>query len=84
MDSKLMQVSGIRTFSDANIQKAIDQALTKLPSGHTVAAVAHADLNGASVSLVVKLGDKWSVMAGAYQPYKGKLSAEAEVIWSPF
>lgn len=80
----LTQVAGIRRFDDAKIQAAIDNALAGLPDGRRCAVVAHATMTGASLSLVVKLGDKWSVAAGAYKPYAGALTAEAEVRWCPF
>jgi hypothetical protein len=81
--------AGIRTFDDANIQKAIDRAIAEAESstqfaGHKLMTVAHADLNGMSLSAVVKLGDSWSVMAAAYKPWSGPLAAEAKVAWSPF
>ena len=75
---------GIRRFDDANIQNAIDKALMELPADRKVAVVAHADLKGASLSLVTRLGNDWSIAAACYKPYTGPLSAEAVVRWSPF
>lgn len=75
---------GVRRFTNNKLQGAISRALDKLPEGRKVAVVAHADLEGASLTTVVKLDDKWSIQAGAYKPWRGKLSAEAEVVWSPF
>jgi hypothetical protein len=75
---------GIRRFDDEHIQAAIDRALAGLPADKKIAAVAHADLNGISLSIVTRLGADWSVAAACYKPYSGKLSAEAEVRWSPF
>lgn len=78
------QVVEIRKFSDAALQAQIDKVLAQLPPDRKLAAVAHADGDGVSLSLVAKLGDEWSIAAAAYKPYNGKLSAEAEVVWSPF
>lgn len=74
---------GIRRFSDAKIQAAVDRALF-LRGDSPLAVVAHADLDGAALSVVGKIGDKWSVVASCYKPYKGQLAAEAEVVWTPF
>lgn len=80
----LTQVAGIRRFDDAKIQAAIDNALAGLPADRKCAVVAHATMTGASLSLVVRLGDKWSVAAGAFKPYSGPMTAEADIRWSPF
>jgi hypothetical protein len=80
----LTQVAGIRRFDDAKIQAAIDNALAGLRADLKCAVVAHATMTGASLSVVVKLGDQWSITAGAFKPYSGTLTAEAEVKWSPF
>jgi hypothetical protein len=79
------ELNGVRLFDDDNIQRAVDRATAALsgaPNGH-FAAVAHADLNGVSISGLVKLGDAWSVAAACYKPWTGPLSAEAEVVWTP-
>jgi hypothetical protein len=80
----ITQAAGIRRFDDAKIQSAIDNALAGLPADRKCAVVAHATMTGASLSLVVKLGDQWSVAAGAFKPYAGPMTAEADVRWSPF
>jgi len=72
----------VRKFSDANLQAAIDHALSVLPADKTVAVVAHADLNGASITAVAKMGDHWSLSGSVSKPWRGALSAEAEVIAS--
>ncbi len=74
----------LRQFSDANIQAAITRALNEKASDKKVAVVAHCDGVGASLSAVVKIDNQWSIMAACYKPYSGKLSAEADVVWSPF
>jgi hypothetical protein len=74
---------GIRRFSDEKIQAAVDRALV-LRGDRPFAVVAHADLDGAALSVVGKIGDKWSIVASCYKPYKGALAAEAEVVWTPF
>jgi len=69
-------------FSDDALQKAVDNAMNKIPEGHKFAVVAHADLNGASVTAVSKVNDHWTIQAACIKPWKGPLSAEAEVIAS--
>ncbi len=72
----------VRRFTDETIQRAIDSATSRLSGDTRGASVAHVDGNGASLSIVGKVGDHWSVAAAAYKPYHGKLSAEAEVVYS--
>ena len=84
MALSVTETNGIRRFDDANIQKAVDRALAELPSDRKFAVVAHADLTGASMSIVTRLGSDWSVAASCYKPYAGPLAAEAVVRWSPF
>ncbi len=81
---QVVETNGIRRFNDGGLQRAIDRALKAKAADKKVAAVAHADLEGASVSLLVKLGDTWSISAGAYKPWNGSPTAEATVVWSPF
>ena len=81
---RIVEKNGIRRFDNSQIQKAIDRAIAAKAADKKVASVAHADLEGVSLSMVVKLGDTWSIAAGAYKPWKGPLAAEAEVVWSPF
>jgi hypothetical protein len=81
--SVTQDATGIRRFSDDKIQAAVERALL-LRGDRPFAVVAHADLDGAALSVVGKIGDKWSVVASCYKPYQGKLAAEAEVVWTPF
>lgn len=77
----------IRSFSDANIQAAVDRAIAAheaMNGSKKLVAVAHADGDGASLSLYAKLNDDWSLTAAAYRKWSGELKAEAEVVWSPF
>ena len=69
-------------FSDANLQLAVDHALQALPAEHTFAVLAHADLEGASLTAVVRAGDHWTIEAAAIKPWNGPLTAQAEVILS--
>ena len=72
----------VRKFSDENLQAAIDRAVERAGSKHG-AVVAHID-DGKNVSLSVvgRVGDHWTVTAAAFKPWHGKLSAEAEVVYS--
>jgi hypothetical protein len=69
----------LRRFADQTIQSQIDGVLDRMAG--TVAAVAHVDGSGYSLSVVVKVGNQISVMAGAYQPWGGRLGAEAEIVF---
>lgn len=69
-------------FDNDSLQKAVDRTLAALPPGHDSAIIAHADLEGASLTVMVKAGDHWTIKAAATKPWKGPLSAEAEVIAS--
>ena len=77
-----METVSLKKFSDAHVQAAIDRALAVLPPDRTVAIVAHADLEGASITAIGKIGDHWSVSGHVSKPWKGELRAEAEVIAS--
>lgn len=78
----MMETIVVKKFTDAKIQAAIDHALSVLPPDRTVAVVAHADLNGVSLTAVGKIGEHWSVSGHVSKPWQGPLSAEAEVIAS--
>ncbi len=77
-----METVLVRKFSDAKLQAAIDHALSVLPADQTIALVAHADLQGATLTAVGKIGDHWSLSGSVSKPWHGPLSAEAEVIAS--
>jgi len=65
-----------------SIQTAIQNAVAKIPEGHTSALVAHVDGDGASVSVIVNAGDHWAVHAAAVKPWYGPLEYGADVIYS--
>jgi hypothetical protein len=77
----------IRRFSDNALQAQIDRVLAQVPANKPIAVVAHADRRdgetSASLTAMIRLGDEWSILAAAYKPYKGKLGAEAELVWTP-
>ena len=69
-------------FSDASLQGAIDEAVKKIPDGKNSAIVAHADGDGASVSVVVRAGDHWTIDAACIKPWQGPVTYGADVIYS--
>ena len=73
----------IQKFSDASIQKAIDDALSHVSKDKPVAVVAHATLDGIKLSAAARIGDDWTIMAGAYKDWGGDMGAEAKVVWTP-
>lgn len=84
---------GLRKFSNAKLQSAIDDAISSAGDAHFV-VVAHQvyEQNGAAVDNVTKVSalvrtsdGKFSLAVGAYKDWtKGNLGAEAKVIWRPF
>lgn len=70
-------------FGDYSLQRAIDRAVANLPAGHTIAAVAHVDdQEGASVSMVIRVGDEWKLSATVVKGWQEPFRYGAEVIWS--
>lgn len=75
---------GIRRFSDANIQAAIDHAIAELGPDDHVAVIAHADQAGdVTLSAVARLGAGFSVMAAAFKAHDKPLVFAAEIVWKP-
>ena len=71
----------IRQFADPFLQGAIDAAVERAGSKHG-AVVAHFDDDkNATLSVVGRIGNHWSVAAAAYKPWRGKLSYAAEVVF---
>jgi hypothetical protein len=70
-------------FGDYSLQRAIDRAVANLPADHTIAAVAHVDdVEGASLSMVVRVNDEWKVSATIVKEWDKPFKYGAEVIWS--
>lgn len=79
----MSEIVTIRRFGDAAIQKALDDALSKVPVGKQGAVVAYADLDGARLAAAAKLGDHWSLVGVLEHKWDGVLEAAAEVrfVW---
>jgi hypothetical protein len=86
-----VEVNGIKRFENTKLQSVIDDAVKAVGDKH-FAAVAHHVYredgtqleNITKVSLVVRVGDSFSLAAGAYKDWvKGDLGAEAKAIWTP-
>jgi hypothetical protein len=76
-------VTSLKPFSDYSLQKAIDRAVANLPEGHTVAAVAHVDnIEGASLSMIVRVGDEWKLSATLVKQWDQPFRFGAEAVWS--
>jgi hypothetical protein len=73
----------IQKFSDASIQRAIDDALTHVSKDKPVAVVAHATMQGVKLTAVARIGDDWTIMAAAFKDWHGGMGAEAKVVWTP-
>lgn len=75
--------TGLPAFSDASVQRAITRAVSRLEPGKSMAVVAHVDdQEGASLSMVVRVGDEWRVEATIAKKWDEPFRYGAEVIWS--
>jgi len=77
---------GIRRFSDARIQAAIDSALAEAKPEDKVCVVAHHTFAGGEnvtkLSVMVRLPAGFSVMAGAFKDWsKGDVGAEGKIVF---
>jgi len=69
-------------FGDAALQRAITRATAHLDADDQAAIVAHVDdEEGASLSLVVRVGDQWKVQATVVKGYDKPFKYGAEVVW---
>lgn len=83
MSSNPVWPVGYKPFSDYSLQRAVDRAVANLPADHTVAAVAHVDnVEGASVSLVLRVSDQWKVVGVIEKAWDKPFKYGAEVVWS--
>lgn len=73
MASPIVPVS---LFSDAALQKAVDDAMDRLPPGTKGGFLFHVDLKDAGIA-VQKKGEHWSVSLAAGITYDGPLNFEA-------
>ena len=73
----------IRPFpiSDATILKSVNDAIAALPPGGRGALIAYADTDGARVGVVANLGHGWSFVGHVGGEYKGKLVADASLVF---
>jgi hypothetical protein len=76
------EIRPFRAFSQDSLQAAVDKALGEVPSDKTLAVVAYADLSGARLAALVRLGGGWSFVGTLEKPYSGTLNAAAELRWS--
>ena len=79
LTKKLIEGNEIRVFSNEKLQAQIDKAVASLPENAAGAVVLHGDLNGASLSVVGKVGDNWTVVAAGFRTWFGEMGAEAEI-----
>lgn len=86
MDSRLIEIPAyaignqtpIRRFADSQLQESIDRAVSGLGDKHGT-VIAHADGDGASLTVVAKMGEHWSIVAPCYRSWDGKLEGEVAV-----
>lgn len=79
LTKKFINGDEIRVFSDSALQSQIDKVLATLPDDAKGAVVTHADFSGASVSVVGKVGDHWTVVAAGYRKWTGEMNAAADI-----
>jgi hypothetical protein len=84
---------GLRKFTNAKLQSAIDDAIASAGDAHFVAVAHHefdqsgvANTNVTKISALVRTSDgKFTLAVGAYKDWTaGDLGAEAKVVWKPF
>ena len=84
---------GIRRFTNAKLQSAIDDAIAAAGDSHFVAVAHHeysqdgtADMNVTKVSGLVKTSNgRFTLVAAAYKDWEhGDLGVESKVVWKPF
>lgn len=71
-------VTGQRKFSDAAIQRQIDDAITLLPQGATGAVIAVVDKSGVHGTIVAKKGD-WTITFTGTKWWGGDYDVAGEV-----
>lgn len=91
MDARLVDSGGVRRFSDARIQAAIDSALASVKPESKVAVVVHhtyaypggvAGENRTTATLLVRLPQGFSVAAAGYKDWtSGEIGGEAQLVW---
>lgn len=86
--AKLIDSGGVRRFSDARIQAAVDSALAEAKPTDQVVVVAHhvygdhGTQNITKLSLLVRLPQGFSVAAGAFKDWtKDDVGAEGKIVW---
>lgn len=73
----------IRVFSDANIQRAISNALAALPDGKAGAVLRiESQADGVDSAIAARLGAHWSIVASYGYRRTGPDVVGAEVLWS--
>jgi hypothetical protein len=78
---------GRRIFNDSAVSEAVNAALAHVSEDKPVAVVAHATPLGQRLSIAVRLGDDWSIMAACYREVRASdkvdLGYGAQVVWTP-
>ncbi len=67
---------------DTYARQQLDIALATIPPAHKGAILMAITTEGAKFALGYKVADQWKVAAFAEQPWKGKLKAGVEVVYS--
>lgn len=80
--STLPSFINITRFADPAIQAQIDRAIASLPPDKKGAVIVHGDLNGVNGTVVGKIGDHWTIDAGASYSWAGQFAGEAQVAYS--
>ena len=72
----------IRRWVDSDLQSAMDKALGQLEKDKRVAVVAVADLKGAKLAAVCRIGPAWSIMMVGERSWSGVLDGQVAVRFS--
>jgi len=72
----------VRRFSNAQIDAAVQDIVSKIPDDHTVALMAVADRQSARVAVLIRPNDNWSFAGYLERDWAGELNYGAQMIAS--
>ena len=79
------QFGKVRHFSNPRIQDQIDAVLKHVSADKPVAVVGHVTNQGWKMSAAARIGDDWTIMAGAFKDWDvpDSFTVEGQILWTP-
>lgn len=77
-----VDLTQVRRFSNAQIDAAVADVVSKIPADHSVAFMAVADGDSARVAVLIRPNEYWSFSGYLERSWKGDLGYGAQVIAS--